>query len=157
MSEFVKTVTVDGETYSVAVCSAVDQRALLFRLGKYGMEPAIRNLALAQVGAQSTEVILLGVVGTMLSRIPEDDFNFIADTLLYKVRKGGKEVGIGDFQNRMQAYVKLIVAALGANFQDFSQFLAHFQSSTDTAPGQETTDQNSTQPSTGTSGDPASA
>lgn len=158
MADYIKQVELDGVTYNVAMQSAKVQRAVLFRLGKYGVEPAIRQIALAQVGAQSYEVIMLGIVGTMLSRIPEADFEFIADSMLYKVRKVGDErdITIGEFTGRMQDYVRLVVAALGVNFADFSQFLTLFQKSTVTAPGQEEKSETSTQESTGTSGDPAS-
>lgn len=159
-ADLIKTVELDGVSYTIAMAPAEKQRAVMFRLGKYGLEPAIRQMALAQVGAQSTEAIILGIMGTMMYRIPEEDFNFILDTILYKVRKNGdaNPVTIADFTGRMQDYTRLAILALGVNFADFSSFLTLFRKSTVTEPGdQEQTSENSTQPSTGTSGDSASA
>lgn len=161
-ADLIKTVDLDGVSYSIAMCPADKQRAVMFRLGKYGLEPAIRNMALAQVGAQSVEAIVLGIMGTMMSRMPEEDFNFILDTILYKVRRAGdtNPVTLSDFTGRMQDYTRLAIMALGVNFADFSSFLTLFRKSTTEAPAvKEETDQpeNSTPQSTGSSGDPASA
>lgn len=156
-ADLIKSVELDGEHYNIAMCPADKQRAVMFRLGKYGLEPAVRNIALAQVGGQSVDAILLGIFGTMMYRIPEEDFNFILDTMLYKVRKVGQEapVTLADFTGDMQKYLKLAGLALGANFGDFSGLLTLFQKSTVEEPGGEKV-QNSTPESTGSSGDPAS-
>lgn len=129
--DLIKTVDLDGVSYSIAMCPADKQRAVMFRLGKYGLEPAIRNMALAQVGAQSVEAIVLGIMGTMMSRMPEEDFNFILDTILYKVRRVGVSdpVTLGDFTGRMQDYTRLAIMALGVNYKDFSSFLTLFRKS----------------------------
>lgn len=160
-ADLIKIVDLDGVSYSIAMCPADKQRAVMFRLGKYGLEPAIRNMALAQVGAQSVEAIVLGIMGTMMSRMPEEDFNFILDTILYKVRRVGdtNAVTLSDFTGRMQDYTRLAIMALGTNFSDFSSFLTLFRKSTTEAPAvKEETDQpeSSTPQSTGSSGDPAS-
>lgn len=156
-ADYLKTVELDGEHYTIAMASAVQQRSVMFKLGKYGLEPAIRNIALAQVGEQSVDVIYLGIVATMMYRIPEEDFNFIADTMLQKVRKQGHQhpITINDFTGKMQNYTKLVLLALGTNFSDFSAFLSLFQKSTKEVPGAET-EGTSTRESTGSSGDHAS-
>lgn len=157
-ADLIKSVEMDGEVYNIAMQSAETQRAIMFRLGKYGLEPACREIALTMVGGKSVEAVLIGIMGTMMYRIPEDDFNFILDKLLYKVRKVGQDapVTIADFTGRMQAYTKLAVLAMGVNFADFSSFLTLFQKSIVTEPGQEQTEQNSTPQSTGMSGESAS-
>lgn len=154
-ADYLKTVELDGEHYTIAMASAVQQRSVMFKPGKYGLEPAIRNIALAQVGEQSVDVIYLGIVATMMYRIPEEDFNFIADTMLQKVRKQGHQhpITINDFTGKMQNYTKLVLLALGVNFADFSQFLTLFQKSIEAAPDQEQASETSTQESTGSSGD----
>lgn len=159
--DLVKSVELDGVSYTIAMAPADKQRAVMFRLGKYGLEPAIRQMALAQVGAQSVEAIMLGIMGTMMYRIPEEDFNFILDTILYKVRRAGDQnpVTINDFTGRMQDYTRLAILALGVNFADFSNFLTLFQKSIVEEPAGEKEapqqPETSTQPSTGFSGDPA--
>lgn len=154
----VRTIELEGVTYRFAMPSAEKQRAILFRLGKYGVEPMIRGLALAEVGASSSIAVAGGIVGTMLARIPEDDFNFICDSLLGKLFVEGSTtpVTLNDFSGRLKTYFTVVVLALGATFEDFTGLLTLFQKSTDSTeavvPGQES---DSTQPSTGNSGDPA--
>lgn len=160
-SDLIKTVTVGGEDYRIAMCSAEDQRKILFRLGKYGLEPALREISLAMIPSEAlanrpVEMVPLAIVGTMISRMPEDDFNLICDKVLQKAQKVGEQrvVTLNDFTGRMQLYTQLAVAALGVNFADFSQFLSLFKRSTGTVETQEPSE-NSTQESTGSSGDPA--
>lgn len=154
----VRTIEFEGVTYRFAMPSAEKQRAILFRLGKYGVEPMIRGLALAEVGASSSIAVAGGIVGTMLARIPEDDFNFICDSLLGKLFVEGSTtpVTLNDFSGRLKTYFTVVVLALGTTFEDFTGLLTLFQKSTDSTeavvPGQES---DSTQPSTGNSGDPA--
>lgn len=154
----VRTIEFEGVTYRFAMPSAEKQRAILFRLGKYGVEPMIRGLALAEVGASSSIAVAGGIVGTMLARIPEDDFNFICDSLLGKLFIEGTTtpVTLNDFSGRLKTYFTVVVLALGTTFEDFTGLLTLFQNSTDSTeavvPGQES---DLTQPSTGSSGDPA--
>lgn len=154
----VRTIEFEGVTYRFAMPSAEKQRAILFRLGKYGVEPMIRGLALAEVGASSSIAVAGGIVGTMLARIPEDDFNFICDSLLGKLFIEGTTtpVTLNDFSGRLKTYFTVVVLALGTTFEDFTGLLTLFHKSTDSTeavvPGQES---DSTQPSTGSSGDPA--
>ena len=129
---------------------------MLVRLGKYGVEPLIRGLAQAELGAASSVAIAGQIVGVMLSRIPEDDFNFICDTMLGQMHKNGEPQTINAFSGRLKTYFTLVVLALGNVFEDFTGLLTLFQSSTASAgePGA-SQESASTQPSTGTSGDPA--
>lgn len=154
--DFIRKIEHDGVTYTFGMPSAEKQRAVLFRLGKYGVEPLIRGLAQAELGAASSVAIAGQIVGVMLSRIPEDDFNFICDTMLGQMHKNGELQTINAFSGRLKTYFTLVVLALGNVFEDFTGLLTLFQSSTGSAeePGgsQESA---STQPSTGTSGDPA--
>jgi len=153
---YVRTIEHEGVTYAFGMPSAEKQRAVLFRLGKYGVEPLIRGLAQAELGAASSVAIAGQIVGVMLSRIPEDDFNFICDTMLGKLHKDGQVVGMEQFSGRLKTYFTLVVLALGNVFEDFTGLLTLFQSSTGST-GEPGADQESasTQPSTGTSGDPA--
>lgn len=154
--DFVRTIEHEGVTYAFGMPSAEKQRAVLFRLGKYGVEPLIRGLAQAELGAASSVAIAGQIVGVMLSRIPEDDFNFICDTMLGKLHKDGQVVGMEQFSGRLKTYFTLVVLALGNVFEDFTGLLTLFQSSTSSTREPGASQENaSTQPSTGTSGDPA--
>lgn len=154
--DYVRTIEHEGVAYTFGMPSAEKQRAVLFRLGKYGVEPLIRGLAQAELGAASSVAIAGQIVGVMLSRIPEDDFNFICDTMLSQLHKDGQLVGMQQFSGRLKTYFTLVVLALGNVFEDFTGLLTLFQSSTGSAAEPEASQESaSTQPSTGTSGDPA--
>lgn len=131
----IRSIEHDGVTYRFAMPSAEKQRAVLFRLGKYGVEPMIRGLALAEVGAASSFMVAGGIVGTMLSRMPEDDFNFVCDSMLGKLFKEGSTtpVTMEDFSGRLKTYFTLVVMALGNVFEDFTGLLTLFQKSTASA------------------------
>lgn len=131
----IRTIEFEGVRYRFAMPSAEKQRAVLFRLGKYGVEPMIRGLALAEVGAASSFVVASGIVGTMLSRMPEDDFNFVCDSMLGKLFKEGSTTPLTmeDFSGRLKTYFTLVVMALGNAFEDFSGLLTPFQKSTASA------------------------
>lgn len=128
----IRTIEHDGVTYRFAMPSAEKQRAVLFRLGKYGVEPLIRGLALAEVGQASSFLVAGGIVGTMLSRMPEDDFNFVCDSMLGKLFQEGSAtpLTLNDFSGRLKTYFTLAVLAMSATFEDFSGLLTLFQSST---------------------------
>lgn len=154
--DFIRKIEHDGVTYTFGMPSAEKQRAVLFRLGKYGVEPLIRGLAQAELGAASSVAIAGQIVGVMLSRIPEDDFNFICDTMLGQMHMNGELQTINNFSGRLKTYFTLVVLALGNVFEDFTGLLTLFQGSTASAgePGA-SQESASTPPSTGTSGDPA--
>jgi len=154
--DFIRKIEHDGVTYTFGMPSAEKQRSVLFRLGKYGVEPLIRGLAQAELGAASSVAIAGQIVGVMLSRIPEDDFNFICDTMLGQMHMNGELQTINNFSGRLKTYFTLVVLALGNVFEDFTGLLTLFQSSTGSTdePGA-SQESASTQPSTGTSGDPA--
>lgn len=128
--DFIRKIEHEGVTYTFGMPSAEKQRAVLFRLGKYGVEPLIRGLAQAELGAASSVAIAGQIVGVMLSRIPEDDFNFICDTMLGQMHKNGELQTINAFSGRLKTYFTLVVLALGNVFEDFTNLLIHFQSST---------------------------
>lgn len=130
---YIRTIEHDGVTYRFAMPGAEKQRAVLFRLGKYGVEPMIRGLALAEVGAASSFMVAGGIVGTMLARMPEDDFNFVCDSMLGKLFKEGSTAPLTmeDFSGRLKTYFTLVVMALSATFEDFTNLLMLFQKSTD--------------------------
>ncbi|MEX2901312.1 phage tail assembly chaperone [Pseudomonas rhodesiae] len=154
---YIRTVEHDGVTYRFAMPSAEKQRAILFRLGKYGVEPMIRGLALAEIGASSSVAVAGGIVGSMLARMPEDDFNFICDSLLGKLFKEGSStpLTLEDFSGRLKSYFTIVVLALGVTFEDFSGLLTLFQKSTASAEAQDSSQENESTPlSTGNSGDP---
>lgn len=155
---YIRTIEHDGVTYRFGMPSAEKQRAVLFRLGKHGVEPMIRGLALAEVGAASAFMVAGGIVGTMLARMPEDDFNFVCDSMLGKLFKEGSATPLTmeDFSGRLKTYFTIVVLALGNAFEDFSGLLTLFPKSTDSAGPVDSSQENaSTQPSTGNSGDPA--
>lgn len=155
---YIRTIEHDGVTYRFGMPSAEKQRAVLFRLGKYGVEPMIKGLALAELGAASSFVVAGGIVGTMLSRMPEDDFNFVCDSMLGKLFKEGSQTPLTmeDFSGRLKTYFTIVVLALGNAFEDFSGLLTLFKKSTDSVAAADSSQESeSTQPSTGSSGDPA--
>ena len=156
-ADFIKEIELDGEVYRVAMCSAKDQRSVMFKLAHYGMEGALKQVVLTQSTGLGADIAALGIMSTLMSRIPEHDFNAILDMVLGKVHlvDGGQKVDLNHFQGRMQDYLKLGILALGVNFADFSRLLTLFRSSTVTAEDQEKMDPQSTQQSTGNSGDPA--
>jgi hypothetical protein len=131
----IRSIDHEGVTYRFAMPSAEKQRAVLFRLGKYGVEPMIRGLALAEVGAASAFMVAGGIVGTMLARMPEDDFNFVCDSMLGKLFKEGSTAPatMEDFSGRLKTYFTIVVLALGIVFEDFSGLLTLFQKSTASA------------------------
>jgi hypothetical protein len=153
----IRSIEHDGVIYRFAMPSAEKQRAVLFRLGKYGVEPMIRGLALAEVGAASSFMVAGGIVGTMLARMPEDDFNFVCDSMLGKLFKEGSSTPLTmeDFSGRLKTYFTLVVMALGVVFEDFSGLLTLFQKSTDSGKAVDSSQENGlTPPSTGSSGAP---
>ncbi|MBI6551052.1 hypothetical protein YA0850_01255 [Pseudomonas veronii] len=130
---YIRTIEHDGVTYRFGMPSAEKQRAVLFRLGKYGVEPMIKGLALAEIGSASSFIVAGGIVGSMLSRMPEDDFNFVCDSMLGKLFKEGSTtpMTMEDFSGRLKTYFTLVVMALSATFEDFTNLLMLFQKSTD--------------------------
>lgn len=147
-------VEMDGQTYIIAMASAVDQRSVMFKMARYGLMEAVKQMALAEIGSARADLVALTIVGRMIQLMPEDDFNFVCDKLLDRAAvQGGKQVTIEDFRGDMQKYVKLVVLALGVNFSDFSSLLTMFQKSFDSS-GQEQGKTSEPTP-TGSSGDPA--
>ena len=132
---YIRTIEHDGVTYRFGMPSAEKQRAVLFRLGKYGVEPMIKGLALAELGSASSFIVAGGIVGSMLSRMPEDDFNFVCDSMLGKLFKEGSQTPLTmeDFSGRLKTYFTIVVLALGNAFEDFSGLLTLFQKSTASA------------------------
>lgn len=111
--DYIRKIEHEGVTYTFGMPSVEKQRAVLFRLGKYGVEPLIRGLAQAELGAASSVAIAGQIVGVMLSRIPEDDFNFICDTMLCQLHAGGELQSINHFSGRLKTYFTLVVLASG--------------------------------------------
>lgn len=152
---FIGRVSMGGTSYGIGMASAVDQRSIMFKLGRSGLTEMVRQMALAEVGSSRADVVALAIVGKMIQVMPEEDFNFIADKLLERVYREGdnKQVTMEDFRGEMQSYVHLVVLALGVNFKDFSQLLTIFQKSFGSS-GQEA-EKKSEPTQTGSSGDPA--
>lgn len=156
-SDLIKEVDLNGVKYRVAMAPVKDQRAVMYLLGHYGLEAALSRIALARFSGEAPDMAALGIMGTVMTRIPESDFNRILDLILAKVYlvEDGSAVTLNHFQGQMQDYIKLGILALGVNFADFTGLLNLFRSSTDTTEDQETEAQTSTQESTGSSGDHA--
>lgn len=154
INDYLKPVEMDGVTYNIRMASAVDQRSVMFKMARYGLMEAVKQMALAEIGSARADLVALTIVGRMIQLMPEDDFNFVCDKLLDRAAvHGGKQVTIEDFRGDMQKYVKLVVLALGVNFSDFSSLLTMFQKSFDSS-GQEQGTTSEPTP-TGSSGDPA--
>lgn len=154
-TDLIKEVDLNGVKYRVAMTSAKDQRSVMFLLAHYGLESALSRVSLAQFSGEGADMTALGIMGTLMARIPESDFNRILDLILSKVFlvEDGSQVTLNHFQGKMQDYIKLGVLALGVNFADFTGLLNLFRSSTDTTKDQETEAKTSTQESTGISGE----
>lgn len=154
----IRTFTHDGVTYRFAMPSAEKQRAVMYRLSRYGLESLIRGLAQAEVGMGGSISVMLGMVAGLFSRIPEDDFTFICDTMTSQLFVEGSEkpAGISHFSGRMRTYMHVVALTLGATFEDFTGLLTLFRNSTDSTGDPDTSQESdSTQQSTGTSGGPA--
>lgn len=156
-TDLIKEVDLNGVKYRVAMASAKDQRSVMFLLAHYGLESALSRVALARFNGEGADLAALGIMGTLMARIPESDFNRILDLILGKVFlvEDNSQVTLNHFQGRMQDYVKLGVLALGVNFADFTGLLSLFHSSTDSTKDQEKAGQISTPESTGISGESA--
>lgn len=156
-TDLIKEVTLNDVKYRVAMASAKDQRSIMFLLAHYGLEGALSRVALAKFSGDGADMAALGIMATLMAKIPESDFNRILDLILGKVFlvEDSSQVTLNHFQGRMQDYIKLGVLALGVNFADFTGLLNLFRSSTDTTKDQETEAQTSTQESTGISGESA--
>ena len=128
----IRTFEYEGVTYRFAMPSAEKQRAVQYRLTKYGLEPMLRGLALAEVGAGSAISVMLGVLAGMFSRIPEDDYNYICDTMTAKLFIAGsdKQMNINDFSGRIRTYLNVVALTIGSTFEDFTGLLTLLQKST---------------------------
>jgi len=112
----VSSIRVNKTTYNVAQAPASEQKKLLSLIGA----KIALNSAVAQVDKIDSDLLL----GALLT-LPENDFDEIADIVLYQtVKKNGKEViTIGDFQNNVTEYYLLVAKAIEVNLGDFFTYL----------------------------------
>ena len=112
----VKTVKIGKVTFNVTQAPADKQKKLLSLIGA----KIALNSAVAGVVKIDTDLLF----GALLT-LPEDDFDEIANIVLYQtVKKDGKAiVDIGDFQNSITDYYQLVAKAIEVNLKDFFTYL----------------------------------
>jgi hypothetical protein len=144
----IKQIEVGGAIYNVALCSAVKQRSIMFLLAKYGLQEMIRRVVMAGNKTSPAQMAIMGlsIVGVMMERMSEAEFNGLCNDVLYKAFAAGsdKPATIDDFQNRMDEYMLLVFRAAGANFEGFGRFLSQMGVSDDGAAQEQTSTQVST-------------
>lgn len=112
----VKPVKIGKKSFNVAQAPAVEQKRLLSLIG------AKIALNSAASGVEKIDSKLL--FGALLA-LPEDQFDEIAGIVLYKTVANGTDqiVDIGDFQNEVSDYYRLVAEAIVVNLQDFFSYL----------------------------------
>lgn len=112
----VKSVKIGKDQYNVTQAPADKQKKLLSLIGA----KIALNSAVAGVEKIDSDLLL----GALLT-LPEDDFDEIANIVLYQtVKKDGKDVvDIADFQNRITDYYQLVAKAIEVNLNDFFFYL----------------------------------
>ena len=112
----VKSVKIDKVTFNVTQAPADKQKKLLSLIGA----KIALNSAVAGVVKIDTDLLF----GALLT-LPEDDFDEIANIVLYQtVKKDGKAIiDIGDFQNNITDYYQLVAKAIEVNLKDFFTYL----------------------------------
>jgi len=112
----VKTVKIGKVTFNVTQAPADKQKKLLSLIGA----KIALNSAVSGVDKIDTDLLF----GALLT-LPEDDFDEIANIVLYQtVKKDGKAiVDIGDFQNSITDYYQLVAKAIEVNLKDFFTYL----------------------------------
>lgn len=112
----IKPVKIGKVTYNVTQAPADQQKKLLSLIGA----KIAFNSAASGIKKIDTEVLF----GALLT-LPETEFDEIADIVLYAtVKKGGEAlVDVGNFQNSITDYYKLVAGAIEVNLQDFFTYL----------------------------------
>ncbi len=112
----VSTVKIDKVQYNIAQAPADKQKKLLSLIGA----KMALNSAMSGVERIDTDMLF----GALLT-LNEDDFDEIADVVLYQtVKKDGNSiVDVGDFQNSISSYYKLVAKAIEVNLSDFFTYL----------------------------------
>lgn len=112
----VKSVKIGKVQYNITQAPADKQKKLLSLIGaKIALNSAVS-------GVEKIDTDLL--FGALLT-LPEDNFDEIADIVLYQtVKKDGKAiVDVSDFQNSITDYYQLVAKAIEVNLNDFFTYL----------------------------------
>ena len=112
----VKTVKIGNEQYNVTQAPANNQKKLLSLIGA----KIALNSAVAGVKKINTDLLF----GALLT-LPENDFDEIANIVLYKTVKNGDDtiIDVGGFQNSITDYYRLVAHAIEVNLGDFFTYL----------------------------------
>jgi len=121
----VKPVKIGKATFNVTQAPADKQKKLLSLIGTR----VLINTASSGIDKINTD-LLFGV----LLALPEDNFDEIADIVLYQtIKKDGKEIiKVGDFQNNITEYYQLVAKAIEVNLEDFFTYLDNVNKETKT-------------------------
>ena len=112
----VKTVKIGDEQYNVTQAPANEQKKLLSLIGaKIALNSAVSGV----------EVINTDLLFGALLTLREDEFDVIAGIVLYKTVKNGSEtiIDVGNFQNSVTNYYRLVAEAIEVNLGDFFTYL----------------------------------
>ena len=112
----VKTVKIGKEQYNVTQAPANEQKKLLSLIGaKIALNSAVSGV----------EVINTDLLFGALLTLREDEFDVIAGIVLYKTVKNGSEtiIDVGNFQNSVTNYYRLVAEAIEVNLGDFFTYL----------------------------------
>lgn len=112
----VKTVKIGETQYNVTQAPADKQKKLLSLIGaKIALNSAVS-------GVEKIDIELL--FGALLT-LPEEQFDEIAGIVLYKTVENNGEaiVSVGDFQNMITRYYRLVAMAIEVNLGDFFTYL----------------------------------
>ncbi len=112
----VKSVEINKVVYNVVQAPANKQKELLSLIGA----KIALNSAVSGVDEIDSDMLF----GALLS-LSETELDVIADIVLYQtIKKDGKAVvSVGDFQNIMTDYYRLIAKAIEVNLSDFFTYL----------------------------------
>ena len=112
----VKAVKIGKAQYNVTHAPADKQKTLISLIGA--------KIAFNSASSGIKKIDSSFLFGALLS-LPEIEFDEIADIVLYQtVKKDGKAVvDVGDFQNNVTDYYKLVAKAIEVNLQDFFTYL----------------------------------
>lgn len=114
----IKSFTVSGVQYNVAMATAVNQRSAMLVLSKYVMTNAV---TLAQTGKKIDSDFIKGI----LVVLPEDKLIELDNLLLQQAMVHGTStsVSINDFQGKTFSYFGLLAQVIEYNLADFFTWL----------------------------------
>lgn len=120
MSDYLRTVLVNEQEYTLQLCSAQQQWDMLNLFFKYGLSNALYSIANGD-----NELVCAALFGSFAERATDQERSQVTEMLLgFCMKKGSdKPITIDDFHSRMFDFITLHIEALKANYADFMPFL----------------------------------